>query len=128
MSKKKTILLVDDDTDFLYQQQALLEEGGYNVVTAENEKQAEDIFTKKMPDAAIIDPMLTHADGGFVLSYKIKKKSPKTPIILVSSMNDTLGMSFGVSTEEEREWIKADAFLSKPIRFEQLHQELGKLM
>jgi len=31
-------------------------------------------------------------------------------------------------TEEERAWIKADAFLAKPVRPEQILGELGRLM
>ena len=32
-----------------------------------------------------------------------------------------------MATEEERSWIKADALLAKPIRFEQLKAEIDRL-
>jgi len=37
-------------------------------------------------------------------------------------------MKFDASTKEERSWIKADLFLSKPIRHEQLLREIKRLL
>ncbi len=37
-------------------------------------------------------------------------------------------MDFDAATDEERSWIKADAMLAKPIRFEQLKREIDRLL
>jgi DNA-binding response OmpR family regulator len=118
MSKK--ILLVDDDPDFVKQNKLLLERSGFAVQSAGTEKEAMEIINNAMPDLVIVDLMLERADGGFSLSYHIKKKSPQTPVILVTSVVHDYGLDFNADTDEERSWIKADMVVDKPIRFEQL--------
>ena len=122
----KTVLVVDDDIDFLTQLEINLKDAGFNVVTAEGQKQAEEYLTTNLPDLAIVDLMMEHPDGGFALSYHIKKKNPAIPVILVTAVTSETGLTFDASTDEERSWVKADAFLSKPIRFEQLLREIQK--
>jgi CheY-like chemotaxis protein len=125
---KKTVLLVDDDPDFLYQQQRQLEAAGLTVVAAENEKEAENILKKVRPDLAVVDLMMENVDGGFTLCYHIKKLDSTIPVILVTSVNNETGLHFDAADPEQKSWIKADAFLSKPIRFEQLKKEVDRLL
>lgn len=120
----KRILIVDDDIDFLEQTAAALKTAGYEVVTAGGQKEAEDLLQTIRPDCAVLDLMMEHVDGGFALSYHIKKRYPHIPVILVSAVSSETGLEFDAATEEERSWIKADAFLSKPIRTEQLLKEI----
>ena len=123
-----TILVVDDDVDFLLQQQAQLQTLGFKVVTAETRKKAEDAFAKSKPDLAIVDVMMEDIDAGLTLCHLMKKARPTMPVILVtSSMRDT-GFEMDVTTEDERSWIKADAVLDKPVRFEQLRREIDRLL
>ena len=128
MSEKRTVLIVDDDPDFLLQQRTGVESMGFNVVSAENRRQAEEILEELKPDLAIIDVMMDEMDGGFVLSYNIKHKYPDVPVLIVSGVTSESGFSFDATTDEEKSWIKADAFLAKPIRFEQLKQQVGRLL
>ncbi len=123
-----TILLVDDDEDFLLQQQTQLEACGYTVVTAETRKKAEDVFGKSKPDLAIVDLMMEDMDAGLSLCHAMKRDRPDLPIILVSSVMHDTGMGMDVATDEERSWIKADAMLDKPVRFEQLQREIDRLL
>jgi CheY-like chemotaxis protein len=125
---KKTVLLVDDDPDFLYQQQRQLEAAGMTVLPAENEKQAESILATVRPDLAVVDLMMENVDGGFTLCYHIKKLDSTIPVILVTSVNNETGLHFDAADPEQQSWIKADAFLSKPIRFEQLKKEVDRLL
>lgn len=124
----RTVLLVDDDIDFLEQHRLLLESAGLKVVSAESQAQAEELLENLQPDIAICDLMMEHTDGGFALCYHIKKRYPTTPVILVSAVASETGMEFDASTDEERSWIKADAFLTKPVRFEQLQGEIDRLL
>ncbi len=117
MKSKKKILLVDDDIELLEQNKAILEERGYNVITAENSIEAIEKFTVYKPDIAIIDLIMEEYDSGFVLSYKMKKTEygKNIPIyILTSSAFDT-GFKFSADSEEESEWLKCDGILNKPI-------------
>jgi CheY-like chemotaxis protein len=127
-NEKLTVLLVDDDDDFLFQHRLQLEEAGFNVVAARGQKPAEEILATLRPDVAVVDVMMENPDAGFVLCHRIRKKDPSIPVILVTSVNSETGMDFDLATEEDRTWIKADALLAKPIRFEQLLGEIDRLL
>ncbi len=128
IQSKKTVLLVDDDSDFLFQQRVRLEQAGFEVLAAAGESQAQEILAEKRPDLAVIDVMMENPDGGFTLCHRIHKKDPTIPVILVTSVNTETGLDFDPTTAEERSWIKADAMLTKPIRFEQLMGEIDRLL
>ncbi len=125
-TEKKKILLVDDDVDLLEQSKVQIEAKGYSVVTAENSNEGWEKFKTEKPDAAVIDLMMEEHDSGFVLSYKIKKESygKNIPVIVVTSAAYITGYKFDVSTGEEREWIKCDEILNKPVVIEELVQKL----
>ncbi len=126
--EKKTILIVDDDVDYLFQMREGIQEMGFDVITAGTQKEAEDIIERTRPDLAILDLMMENQDTGFILGHKIKSKHPDVPVIIVSAVTAETGMLFDVTTEEERDWIKADLFLDKGIRMDQLHREIKKLL
>ena len=121
------ILLVDDDLDFLDSIKTMLESTGYNVVTAESVSEAESKLNENNLDLAIVDLMLEKVDGGFTLCYKIKKQNPQIPVIMVTGVASETNLSFDAETDEERSWIKADAVLDKPVRFEELEREIARL-
>lgn len=122
------ILLVDDDIDFLAQVRIQLETNGHKITTAETMKDAENTINTTTPDLVIVDLMMDEMDSGFSLCHKIKTKDPKIPIIMVTAVTSETGLIFDAATDEEKSWIKADAVLAKPIRFDQLKREIGKLL
>lgn len=128
MKNQKTILLVDDDMDYLFQMRFQLERFGFKVISAESQREAEDLIKTLKPDLAIFDLMMENEDSGFILCYKMKRKYPDVPIILATAVSAETGMSFGISSEDERKWIKADLYLEKGIRPEQLQNEILKLL
>ena len=85
-------------------------------------------FKVRVPDVVVLDLMMDNMDTGFTLCYHIRKKHPSLPVIMVSSVNHETGLEFDATTDRERSWIKADAFLSKPIRFEQLKTQIDRLL
>ena len=124
----KTILVVDDDHEFRSQQRAELEDKGYGVVEADSRHHARELLQRRNFDMAVVDLMMEEADAGFTLAREIKQSHPDMPVIIITGAAREMGMEFDVSTEEERRWIKADALLAKPIRFEQLHTEMQRLL
>jgi DNA-binding response OmpR family regulator len=125
---KRTVLIADDDEDYLFQMKMYVESFGFNVITAENQKEAEIMIENTKPDLAIFDLMMENDDSGFILCYKMKRKHPKVPIILATAVASETGMSFGVDTDSDKKWIKADLYLEKGIRKDQLHKEINKLL
>jgi len=53
---------------------------------------------------------------------------PSHAVIVVSGVESETGLEFDATTSEERSWIKADKFLAKPVRFEQLLGEIDRLL
>jgi CheY-like chemotaxis protein len=123
-----TILVVDDDPDFLEQMKVQLEAAGFRVLPAGGEREAEAVLARENVDLAVVDLMLENADGGFSLCHHIKKRGPRTPVVLVTAVTAETGLEFDAATEEERSWVKADVFLAKPVRFEQLVREIHRLL
>lgn len=124
----KSILLVDDDVDLLDQMALKLGALGFDVIKADGQKAAEAALEGRRPDMAIVDLMMEHEDSGFVLSHRIKRRYANTPVIVVTAVTSELGMEFDAATSEERSWIRADALLNKPVRFEQLQREIDRLL
>lgn len=125
---KKTILIVDDDMDYLFQLKLKVESFGFEVVTADGQREGEKVIESLKPDLAIFDLMMENEDSGFVLSYKIKKKYPDVPVILATAVTAETGMGFDLSEASNKEWIKADLILDKGIRADQLEKEIKKLL
>jgi CheY-like chemotaxis protein len=124
----KTILLVDDDQDYLLEKKIQLEHAGYKVITADSAKQGLELLEQQKPDIMVVDLMMEEHDSGFSICYFSKKRYPDVPVIIVTGVVSETGLEFDAVTREERSWIKADAMLSKPIRFEQLESEIRKLL
>ena len=127
-SPAKTILLVDDDEVFVEQTRAGLTAAGFAVMSASSLVEAEKMLSKASPDLVVADLMMEYLDAGFVLCHRVKRRNPKTPVVLVTSASSEMGMELESISGEQRSWIKADAILAKPVRLEQLSREIGRLL
>ena len=119
---------MDDDEDCRMQMRMYLGPDGYEIVEAESKAEAADLLRDSVPDLAVFDLMMEEPDSGFTLCYETKKSHPELPIILATGVAGETGMEFSTATSEERSWIKADAVLNKPIRPEQLRNEVSRLL
>lgn len=128
MTKGKIVLIVDDDVDILAQYKIILEKAGFIVKAAEGRLAAYEILTDTIPDCAVIDLMMEEKDSGFTLAYEIKNKIGDIPVIIVTSVTSETGMKFERLSEYEKEWIKADKILTKPVRPDQLIKEINQLI
>ena len=124
----KTILVVDDDSDYLFQLCFYLQKEGYKVVSAGSEKEALQILEKEKPDLAILDLMMENEDSGFRLSYRLKRKYPEVPVIIATAVASETGINFGLNGDEDRGWIKADMYLEKGLRPDQMLFAVQKLL
>jgi len=125
---QRTVLVVDDDEDFLFQMEVQLKNAGFSVVTAAGQKAAEALIGTCSPDLVILDLMMEQPDAGFVLAHRFKKEHPGVPVILVTAVTSETGLDFEDASPGERTWIDADAWLTKPVRFEQLSREIERLL
>lgn len=124
----KTIFIVDDDVDYIFQLKTMLEKMEFSVITACGQKEAEAMINSITPDLIILDLMMENKDSGFILGHKIKKIMPDVPIIIATAITAETGMSFSLESDDDKNWIKADKYLEKGLRPDQLHREINKLL
>ena len=68
------ILLTDDDIDFLEMHSVVLQNKGYEVITAQSSKECLEKLENIKPDAVVLDVMMEKFDSGFTTSKQIKEK------------------------------------------------------
>ncbi len=127
MSERKKILLADDDPDQIFQMGHHLKKWGYEVVAVESREEAERYLAGECPDMAILDLMMEEEDSGFILAYRIKKCNPEIPVIIATAVTAETGISFDINSPENQAWIKADHYLEKGFRMEELKVIMEKL-
>ncbi|MDR1613926.1 MAG: response regulator [Planctomycetota bacterium] len=121
----RTILLVDKEPLFVEQTRQRFLSQGYRVLCARTQAEAERIIASTRPDIVVTEVVLDRQDGGFCLAWEVKKRYPDVPVVIVSSVTWHTGLYFNLSTPEDRNWIKADVFIDKPIRAEELDSAIS---
>lgn len=87
MPKKKKILVVDDEIDFIELMKARLEANDYDVVLANNGRDALETIKKSVPDAVLLDIMMPEMDGLTVLK-EIRSKNPTLPVFIITAFSN----------------------------------------
>ena len=85
------ILLVDDNRDGVIARRSVLEELGYEVVTAGCGVDALHLHEERNPDLVITDYRMSPMDGLELISH-LRERGFQKPIILLSGFAETLGM------------------------------------
>ena len=116
-----TILVIDND-ERLPQEKKALEQAGFTVITATTAADGLALARERRPDLVISDVMLEKPDAGFVLGYRMKSDPAlaATPLVLLSSTSQEMGVAFDLNSPEGRQWIKADLYLDRPVPNERL--------
>jgi CheY-like chemotaxis protein len=85
------ILTVEDDRELLNILQEILQELGYQMVSATNARQALDVLSKK-PEIQLVfsDIVMPGGMNGFELAKVIAKQYPSLPVILTSGYTEEL--------------------------------------
>ncbi|HSO19129.1 MAG TPA: response regulator, partial [Desulfosarcina sp.] len=103
----KTVLLVDDEAGIRNTLSLLLNDMGYDVVSAENGNNALKIFGRTRPPVVLTDIKMPGLDGIGLLKA-IKKQSPDTEVIMMTGHGD-------VELAVESLKNEATDFITKPI-------------
>ncbi|WP_158293174.1 response regulator [Tamlana fucoidanivorans] len=120
-NNKKVVLIVDDNEDIRELVCNGLKET-YNVLQAENGKEALKIVLKEIPDVVITDVLMPEMDG-VQFCYKIKNnvRTSHIPVIMLTALN---------SVEHRIEGLEsgADAYIPKPFKMKLLSVRIEKLI
>ncbi len=112
----KCILSVDDEPGILFTRQKLLENAGYEVLSAADGEQALHFFATHAVDLVLLDYLMPGMDGG-VVAQAIKQQTPLVPVIIVSA-----------SPVDEKSLTCVDAFIRKGEGPALLLEKIGHLL
>jgi DNA-binding response OmpR family regulator len=112
------ILIVDDESAGRDALEALLDNEGYQLVFAENGKQALQVAAEYLPDVILLDVMMPDMDGFEVCTHL--RENPhlaEVPILMVTALDDDVSRLSGIQAG-------ADDFISKPFKRAELRARL----
>ncbi len=107
-----SILLVDDEEDIRDVLDIALRDKGYTVYTAQDGKEALEIFEKRRPPVILTDIKMPGMDGIELLKI-IKRENPETEVIMITGHGD-----MGLAVESLKN--EATDFITKPINVDAL--------
>lgn len=110
----RRLLLIDDDPNLILLVKDYLEFRGYEVITAENGREALEVLEKDIPDMIICDVMMPEMDGYALV--KNVREDPRTswvPVLFLSAKGQSQDRVKGLNTG-------ADVYMVKPFEPEEL--------
>ena len=111
---QKKLLLIDDDPNLILLVKDYLEFRGYEVVTAENGREALEVLEKQTPDMIICDVMMPEMDGySLVSAIRSDPKTSWIPVLFLSAKGQSQDRVKGLN-------IGADVYMVKPFEPEEL--------
>lgn len=106
-----SILVVDDEPRYLRLLEANLRTDGYEVITAQNGKEAIEMFSANPVDLIVLDVMMPQMDG-FSVCQSIRQYS-NVPIIILTAKGEEQDRVHGLD-------VGADDYLIKPFSIMEL--------
>ncbi|KPU28308.1 ArsR family transcriptional regulator [Caloranaerobacter sp. TR13] len=114
MDNLRKILVVDDEEHIIELIRFNLETNGYNVISANDGKEALKKVKEEKPDLVILDLMLPSIDGIEICKILRKdKETEKLPIIMLTAKSEEIDMILGLE-------IGADDYITKPFSIREL--------
>ncbi len=120
MSKK--ILIVDDELGIVLALQFLMEQQGYNVMTAQSGEFALDLIYQSKPDLVLLDIMLPGIEGWEVCeSIRLNPKYRNIKIIFLTARTSEVEIAKGLA-------LGGDAYITKPFLNNELVAKVKELL
>lgn len=121
---KKTVLIIDDEPDVVTFLSTLLEDNGYNTVTAQNGEEAVTRLKETRPDVITLDISMPEKSG--VRFYRDMKENDDwkaVPIIIVTGISG----DFERFISTRKQVPPPEGYISKPIEEKEILDLIKKL-
>ncbi len=105
------VLIVEDEPSFVDALEVSLQAEGFDVIVAEDGRQALDVFRAERPDVVLLDLMLPGLPGIDVL--RVIRRDSDTPVIVVSAKDAESDIVAALE-------LGADDYLTKPYSIREL--------
>ncbi|WP_331775528.1 response regulator transcription factor [Sulfurospirillum sp. 1612] len=114
----KLLLLEDDDilNEVIY---AFLTSKGYDVVVAYDGEEAQELLYKELFDLLLLDVNVPSVNG-FDLLRDLRDHQILTPVIFITSLNDTQDLKEGFDSG-------CDDYIKKPFEFDELELRINNI-
>ncbi len=120
MTRLPTLLVVDDEPAVLLLLRSCFAGPEYAVSTAANGAEGLDAFLSDHPDLVLTDLRMPVMDG-FELIERIRESSRAVPIMVVSSLNETMDKVRALK-------LGADDYMTKPLVLSELKARVAALL
>jgi DNA-binding NarL/FixJ family response regulator len=111
---RKRLLLIDDDPNLILLVKDYLEFRGYEVITADNGKEALHLLSQDLPDMIICDIMMPEMDGyGLIEHIRQDRRTNWIPVLFLSAKGQSQDRIKGLN-------LGADVYMVKPFEPEEL--------
>lgn len=121
MTKKK-VLVVEDEAELTGAIQIRLEQAGYEVLIAYDGQEALEKARTENPDLIVLDLMLPKIDGYKVCRMlKFDEKYKKIPVVMLTARAQEKDENLGYE-------VGADAFITKPFKYQVLLAKIAELL
>lgn len=114
------VLVIDDDDLMLSVLREILENGGYEVATADSGERGLDLFKSFSPEVVITDLIMPRTDGVHVIQ-ELRQLSADVRIIAVSGTIQVDTLSHAVQAEANR-------IIAKPFDQDEILDALAELL
>ena len=131
IDKKKKVLVIDDEQAVVAYLETLLQDNGYETISAENGRIGFELAKKERPDLVCLDITMPEESG--IRFYRNLKGDPEIsgiPVVVVTAVT-----GYGGDPEPFRKFLSTrrqvpppEAFFSKPIVREQFLTEIERLI
>jgi DNA-binding NarL/FixJ family response regulator len=111
---RKRLLLIDDDPNLILLVRDYLEFRGYEVLTADNGKEALNLLSQNLPDMIICDIMMPEMDGyALIENVRQDQRTSWIPVLFLSARGQSQDRIKGLN-------LGADVYMVKPFEPEEL--------
>jgi CheY-like chemotaxis protein len=111
--RDKTILIIDDEPDIVTYLRLLLENHGYEVISASDGQEGLDLAKREKPDLVCLDIMMPRKTGvALYQEIKTDPKLKKTPCIIISAYES----AYSFKGRAFRRLVQ-DRSIPEPLRF-----------
>jgi CheY-like chemotaxis protein len=136
MSQGKRILVVDDNPDLRDILRMVLEEAGYQVVSAASGPEGMEAADRERPDLILLDVMMPEGTEGFHVVWKLRNRDEAyfrdVPIVILTAIHQQTQLRFypdtGDGTYQAGEYLPVQGFVDKPVEPESLLKEVRRAL
>lgn len=125
MSDKKRILIIEDEPDFVTFLSALLNDNGYETLTAVDGEEGFRLAMEEKPDLITLDMTMPKQSG--VRTFRDLKDDPELkeiPVVIITAIGDDM-KSF---LDQRRQIPEPEGFMTKPVDQAELIEMINRLL